>query len=325
MSAIFIGKRTIKQLGTMKRFHVSLPTILSDKPDVIEFLARYYPHFDVSEKNFDEDLMKMLTSKDLIQLSNVMEIMASACVMLGEEDAIKQGALLWKAALFFRNQINATKVYLKKTSFEEIVFKQKREVTANIDLMDLEGKSSVYLWKLQALIIAKRVSFYVHNLFNMCLQNWKIVKFSKERDISKRFSQLSRAFFAGNYLLELFETECYFRVIKSDPVPSFEVITSTYRNFLEVLMDPHWGTTLNTFSADQEISKPFKYVLKSVNFENLLFALRFCANLKLKLQDYFQTSVQKIQIHNVIYDLILALLVLLMSLPKQLSTKQQRN
>lgn len=138
-------------------------------------------------------------------------------------------------------------------------------------------------------------------------------------------SQLSRAFFAGNYLLELFETECYFRVIKSDPVPSFEVIASTFRKFLEVLMDPHWGTTLNTFSADQETSKTFKYVLKSVNFENLLFALRFCANFKLKLQNYFQTSVQKIQIHNVIYDFILALLVLLMSLPKQLSTKQQRN
>jgi hypothetical protein len=65
--------------------------------------------------------------------------------------------------------------------------------------------------------------------------------------------------------------------------------------------------------------------LKAVNFENLLFAQRFCANFKLKLQDYFQTSFQKKQIHNAIYDLILALLVLLMSLPKQLSTKERRN
>jgi hypothetical protein len=132
-------------------------------------------------------------------------------------------------------------------------------------------------------------------------------------------SQLSGAFFAANYLLELFDAECYFRVIKSDPVPSLEVITSTFRMFLEVLMHPHRnfkrGTILNTFSAVHETTKAFKYVLKAVNFENLLFALRFCTNFKWKLQDYFQTSFQKKQIHNAINDLILALLVFLCHFP----------
>ncbi|EFX64602.1 hypothetical protein DAPPUDRAFT_266094 [Daphnia pulex] len=132
--------------------------IISDQPDVIKFLARYHPHFNVSEENFEEDLMKMVQSNNLLQLSNVMELTASACVMLGEEDAIEHGALLWKAALFFRRQINATKVTLKETSIEEMVFKQETEVTANIDLVHLEEKKSVYLWKLQGLIITKRVS-----------------------------------------------------------------------------------------------------------------------------------------------------------------------
>jgi hypothetical protein len=134
----------------------------------------------VSEENFDEDLMKMLPSNNLLQLSNVIEIMASACVMLGEEDVIKHGTLLWKAALFFRRQINFTEVTLKETSIEEIIFKQEREVTDNIDLVDLEERSSVYLWKLKSLVIAKRMStehgffpnnFYVYHLFEMFLKN----------------------------------------------------------------------------------------------------------------------------------------------------------
>jgi hypothetical protein len=119
----------------MKRSHVSLPTILSDKPDVIEFLARYYPHFDVSRK---------------ILTNGIAAIMASACVMLGEDNAIRHGILLWKPALYFRSQINATMVIIKEKSFENLILKQKRETTCKIDIMDLESKSSLYLWKLQA-------------------------------------------------------------------------------------------------------------------------------------------------------------------------------
>jgi hypothetical protein len=75
----------------------------------------------------------------------------------------------------------------------------------------------------------------------MSLKNLKTAKMCPKKKIPIRLSQILRAFFTANYIMELFEADWYFRDIKSDPVPSFDSTSSTFTKFFEVLLDPHWA------------------------------------------------------------------------------------
>lgn len=64
-----------------------------------------------------------------------MKLMGAACVILREANALRNGVLLWKAALYFRSQINGTKIILKQTSFENLPLNQT-EIQCVIEIGD---------------------------------------------------------------------------------------------------------------------------------------------------------------------------------------------
>lgn len=161
--------------------------------------------------------------------------MGAECVLLREANALRNGALLWKAALYFFSQIDSTKITLKRTSFENLALNQTK-IQCEIEIWDLNSQNSVYVWKLQAFLIEKIVSmglkYFPDNFLIYCLLNmWKNVKPTRcapQRKYQSVCPSFLFAFFTTNYPMELFEAGWFFWDIKSDPVPPFDIISSTF-------------------------------------------------------------------------------------------------